>query len=136
MAAAARAGISLQMGAVQIASISSLDEWDDMRRQILDTPGIDDVRIGTRARRTPRTFPCAIPAAGPPSRRRSRSRGSDLFGEWRRPGHLGPDIELIVPSFNPSGRACTFTQCLTDSAQQGRDCDMVRDLQEETSGKS
>jgi hypothetical protein len=35
-------------GIIQMAvSFSSPDEWDDMRRQILDTPGIDDVRIGT-----------------------------------------------------------------------------------------
>lgn len=34
-------------GAVQIAvEFSSLDEWNDLRGRILDTPGIDDVRIG------------------------------------------------------------------------------------------
>lgn len=27
-------------------AFSSIDEWDDMRRQILEIPGIDDVRIG------------------------------------------------------------------------------------------
>lgn len=31
---------------------SSLDEWNDLRRQILDTPGIDDVRIGAVSARS------------------------------------------------------------------------------------
>jgi hypothetical protein len=35
-------------GIIQMAvAYSTLEEWDDMRRQILETPGIDDVRIGT-----------------------------------------------------------------------------------------
>lgn len=34
-------------GAIHMAvEFSSLGEWNDLRRQILDTPGIDDVRIG------------------------------------------------------------------------------------------
>ena len=35
-------------GIIQMAvAYSTLEEWDDMRRQILEIPGIDDVRIGT-----------------------------------------------------------------------------------------
>lgn len=33
-------------------AFSSLEEWDDLRRQILDTPGIDDVRIGAVSSRS------------------------------------------------------------------------------------
>jgi hypothetical protein len=35
-------------GIIQMAvAYSTLEEWDDLRRQILETPGVDDVRIGT-----------------------------------------------------------------------------------------
>jgi hypothetical protein len=33
-------------------AFSSPEEWDDLRRQILDTPGIDDVRIGSVSSRS------------------------------------------------------------------------------------
>ena len=37
------AGVPVQMA----VEFSSPQEWDDLRRQLLEIPGIDDVRIGT-----------------------------------------------------------------------------------------
>jgi hypothetical protein len=46
-------GTAGEAGAVQLAvEFSSLDEWNDLRRQLLDLPGVDDVRVGSVSART------------------------------------------------------------------------------------
>lgn len=46
-------GRAARGGDVHMAvEFSSLDEWNDLRRRILDTPGIDDVRIGAVSARS------------------------------------------------------------------------------------
>ncbi len=56
---------------------SSLDEWNDMRGQLLDLPGVDDVRVGAVSARGCRRF-AALSGRRPVSRRRPLGRGLSM----------------------------------------------------------